>query len=401
MATFYKIKDESGKSYIGISDSDDIRNLKKSLSEAGWFVVKIYPVKESRYTLFRKKVGLDSLVMFTHQLGSLVEAGVPFLRTLDILWRQTDEPMLQIVISQMKESLGKGSSLSEALSKFPDVFPPVYCALLRVAETGGELVVTLKKIREYLEYQRVFISRIKRATIYPLIVIGFAVLVVILMLVWVIPTFQAVLTQLKVELPFFTQMVLAISSVLRSVGFWIGIILLILLMFIFHKRFFAIPAVRYKIDSLKLRLPVFGSIIYTAIIARFVRSLSLLLGTGVPIARSLDVLRPVIINKKMIRVIDSLQKNIAEGSSISNSLAKARIFPMLLIQMVAVGEESGTLPEMLEKVSVHFEEVLDYRINKFLTAIEPLLIILVGGVVVFILLSVYLPIFKVWQGLAR
>jgi len=399
MATFYKVKDEMGKAYVGVSEIKDTKALKKSLLDHGWYIIRIAPFKEKRGVFFRKKVDLESLAIFTHQLSSMLEVGIPILRALDILWRQIDNLRLQIVVSQIKERLESGSSLFESFSRFPDVFSPIYLALLGVAEIGAGLVAILHKLTEYINNQRMFISKIKRATTYPLIVVGFAVLVVIGMLIWIIPTFQTVFTRMRVELPFLTQLILKISSLMHSVYFWLSAFLVLLLSFISYKRFSATSIGRYKIDSLKLKLPLFGSFFYTTSVARFVRSLNLLIAAGLPIDRGIEATKAVVINKRIAKSLDSVRESIAKGETFSKALAKTRIFPPLLIQMVSVGEESGTLVEMLERLSLHFEEELDYRINKFLTAIEPLLIIFVGGIVVFILLSVYLPIFRVWQEL--
>ncbi len=399
MATFYKVKDELGRVYTGVSEKEDVRALKKTLHDRGWYVIKVAPFKERKESFFQKKVGLEDLIMFTHQLCSMLEVGIPILRALDILWKQVSNVRLQVVISRIKDRLAEGKSLYEAFGEFPDVFPLIYRSLLGVAQTGAGLVTVLSKLVEYLNNQRVFISKIKRATTYPLVVIAFAILVVILMLVWVVPTFQVVFGRINVELPLITQIILNISALMRSVLFWVIIGIFSILATFFYKKIAVTSYGRYKIDSLKLKLPILGNLLYTASLARFIRSLGLLLSAGLPIGRSLETAKAVVINKKITRSLDSVEKRITEGVSLSDSLAETRIFPSLLSQMVAVGEESGTLSEMLDKVSAHFEEELDYRLNKFLTLIEPLLIIFVGGIVVFVLMSIYLPVFKLWGGI--
>ena len=218
----YKVKDEQGKACSAISEAENVKSLKKALRDRGWYVISVHPAKEKRAFFFlRRNVGLDALIMFTHQLCSMLDAGIPVLNTLDLLWKQTDDPDFQIVISQIRNSLARGASISASFNQFPEVFPPIYCALLGVADIGANLVKILRKLLEYLNNQREFMMKLKRAITYPAIVVVFAIVVMIIMLLWVIPVFQQVFKKINVELPLFTQIVINISVTMRTLTFWI------------------------------------------------------------------------------------------------------------------------------------------------------------------------------------
>jgi type IV pilus assembly protein PilC len=275
----------------------------------------------------------------------------------------------------------------------------MYLSLLQVAEVGANLVKILRKLMEYLTHEREFIGKLKRAITYPMIVVLFAFMVVLLMLFWVIPTFEQVFAKIKVELPLFTQIIIKISQVVRSFYFWVFAVGGGYCAHVFYKKYAATKSGRRHIDRIRLKIPVFGKIIYSGAIARFVQALSLLLGGGLPIAQGLEAAKGSILNSKLIDAVDWASKRIREGSPLGVSLGETQVFPTFLIEMINVGEESGSLVDMLDKVAAHFEEDFDFRLNKFLTILEPVLIILVGGMVIFILLTIYLPIFKLWGGL--
>lgn len=401
MNTFiYKAKDETGKTFTGVLEVGSKKELRKKLRDSGYFVVAVKSQQSARgLSLFSGRVSLDILIMFTHQLCSLIEAGLPILMALDILWRQISHPKMQVVISQIKNRLNAGSSISVAVDEFPEVFPPMYRNLLTVAETGGGLVTVLKKILEYLHNQKEFKTKINRATTYPLVVIVFSIVVVILMLILVVPTFQKVFTKLDIALPLPTRLIINGSETLRKPLFWILFIGIGAGVFFLYKKVAAQPRGRLFIDRFKAKIPIFGRIFYYASVGRFVRSLGLLLGGGLPATKSIEISKTTSINKQVENALEYVEKRIVEGAGLHEALRETNVFPSLLVEMVSVGEQSGTLTEMLEKSAVYFEEELEERVNKFLTTLEPLLIIFVGGIVLFVLLSIYLPIFSMWQGL--
>ena len=402
MANFIcRIKDKAGKVYTIVSEADDPKILRKSLRDHGFYVLGLSPFHEKKGLFsLRRRVSLDSLIMFTHQLTSMIDSGIPMLRALDILWKQVDNTYLQIVTSQLKNKLSQGSSISDAFNAFPEVFPALYRAFLSVADTGANLVKILRKLLEHLNLQKEFLVKFKKAVAYPLIVVCFAVAVVIAMLVWVIPVFQQVFNKIHIELPLFTRAILAISAVMRTFYFWLFVVLFAALFAVFYKKFSSTEKGRDIIDDLKLRIPVLGKLFYTAAIARLVRSLSLLIGAGVPLIKSVRITGQAALNTRIAKALNHVEKKVSQGESLGAAITETKVFPPFLEEMVSVGEESGNLEEMLSKVATHFEEEFDFRLTRFLTLLEPALIILVGVIVIFILLSIYLPILKLWSALS-
>lgn len=396
----YKAKDNEGKLFSGILEADNKKDLRKKLRNAGFYVTSVRIQKEkTRLSLFEKKINLDTLIIFTHQLTSMIEAGFPIIKALDVLWKEIDHPNMQIVISQIKNRINSGSSLSEAVNEFPEVFPVIYRSLLTVAESGAGMVPILKKLTEYFNKQKEFIVKIKKATTYPLIVITFAIFVVIGMLTFVVPVFRKVFTQIKVELPLPTQLIIGLSEIFRTFYFWLIVLGIAAVVYFLYRRMRSSPKWLLQMDKMKLKLPLFGKIFYAAAIGRFTRTLSLLLSAGLPVVQSIDVSKGTAVNKEIEESLNYANQQVLEGVFLAEALRQTKIFPTLLIEMTSVGEQSGTLAEMLEKVADHFEEDLDYRINKFLTLLEPMMIIVLGCIVAFILLSIYLPIFKLMQGI--
>lgn len=399
MPTFvYQVKDEKGRKYLGVAEADSEGALKRSLRDRGWYVFNIRHFQESgRRFFFKRRANLNSLILFSHQLTSTLEAGITILNALDIMWKQTEDPMFQMVISQLNNKLSQGKSLSEAFRCFPDIFPPVYQALIHVAEMSGNLPKVLRKLCAYLAAQKEFILKIRKAVAYPLIVIWFSVFIVVILLLWVVPIFETAFAKIKVDLPLFTKMVIGLSSTIRSVYFWVFIGFVSALVFHLYKRYSATPDGQEKIDGIKLKIPILGKILYDEALARFSRTLSLLLESGLPIGKSIGIAKNTVLNRKITKALDWVEERLLEGAPIHTSLDATGVFPIYFIEMISIGEESGALGDVLEKTAVHFEEELDYMLSKFLSSLEPMLIIFIGGVVVFIMLSIYLPIFKLWD----
>jgi type IV pilus assembly protein PilC len=400
MKTFiYKLKDQSGKTLYGFTEAENKRELKHKFRYSQFYFISAEAAR--RKDIFKRKADLNQLLMFTHRFSSLIEAGIPILSAVMILWRQTDDQTLQLVISHMREKMEGGETLTRALKDFPRIFPLMYTALIGVAEKAGGLVHVLKKLTSYLEYQKNIISRTQKATLYPTIVIVFAVIVLLGMFTFVVPTFENVLSKLDIELPILTKAILWISQTLRSGYFILGVFIFVTAGIFIYKWLKRGEKFAYRVDDLKLRIPFFGDILYTVAISRFIHSLGILMGAGVPIIQSFDAAESTVANRKIENSIASVQKQIEHGESLYKSFDEQKDFPIILTEMVGVGETSGTIVDIFERLATHFDQEVDYRLNRFLTFLEPFLIIFVGGIVILILLSVYMPIFSLWQGLAQ
>lgn len=393
----YKLKDESGKTLYGFSEAHNKKDLKKRLRHSSFFFIsaELYDRKK----IFGSKVDLEALLVFTRRLSSLIEAGIPILTAMHILWRQTEDKTIQLVISHIRNRLEEGRKISIALDDFPKMFPPMYRAMISVAEKAGGLVVILKRLTKYLEYQKLFITRTKKATLYPAIVAIFAFLVLIGMFVVVVPRFQVVLEQLHVELPFITRAVLGMSEMMRSPIFMIGAFLFLVIIISVYKVFKHDPKFAQTVDYYKLKIPFVGNILYSLALGRFVRSLSILAGAGLPIVESFEVAKTTTSNQYIVGGINQAQKKIERGQSLYESFKEAKLFPVMFVEMVGVGESSGAIVQSLENLADHFDEEVEYKQNKFFTLLEPILILSVGIIVIITLLAIYMPIFSLWQGL--
>lgn len=393
----YKSKDEFGKVFHGMVEAQDKKDIKAKVKKIEGFFIDAYVCNEKE--LFKLKVNMNQLLLFTSRFYSLIEAGVPILSVMSILWRQTESKDMQLIISYIRNRLEKGASLSEATACFPRTFPFMYRALLSVAESGAGLEIILKKLSEYLEKQKKFVERVQGAMVYPTIVLSFAGVVIVLLFVFVVPTFIGVLEKLQVEIPAVTQLVINISAFFRSFYFPLIVGTTVAVIYFGRKKLESDYAFAVLFDSIKFKIPVLGRVAYLMCISRFLHSLSLLVAAGVPVLKSFEIARPATGNKKIERDLRQVERQVIGGGSLYVSFKKAKAFPVLLVEMVGVGETTGTLGASLGKVAVHFDEELDAQLTKMLGLLEPILIIGVGGVVGLVLMSIYLPIFQLWQGI--
>ena len=364
----YKLKDNDGKTFYGFTEVKDIRELKTRVRQFGAYFIS---AKVFSFEKFKKeKVSFDTLLMFTHRLTSLIESGIPILQALSILWKQSDEKTIQLVTSRMYTHVENGQDISTAFDEFPNIFPYLYRAMVRVGEKTGAMVFILRKIVEHLEYQRQFMSRLKKAMMYPCIVMGLTILVLIGMFTFVVPTFQKVLMGLNIELPFLTRLVLGISTVIRNPVFITLVGILIAGAIITYKRMRQVPEMGYKIDKIVLTIPFFGNLFLTMSVSRFINSLRILIAAGLPIVESLEVAKSTLTNHYITKHIGNIREGIKQGRSLYETFRETKIFPVLLVEMIGIGEKVGTVTKILENLAHHFDEEVDYKLNKFLTIIR-------------------------------
>jgi len=394
----YKVRDETGKSFCGLVEAPDPRAIKKNLRSSNLYFVSARPFRTSQ--LYRKKVSLETLLMFTHRMYSLIEAGIPILSSLNILWRQTEDLTMQLVVSRMMLQIESGNSLSEAVAEFPNIFSNIYIAMITVGESGAGLVPLLKELSLYLEAQKQFISRIKRATIYPSIVMVIALLVMLFMFIFVVPTFQRVLNSINAEMPMITQVLMFISDTIRTVYFPVISLAVLLGLYYLYRYMERVPKMRRILDDWKMKVPILGEIVYILSLGRFTRTLGLLSGSGLQIIRSLQIARSTIGNQKIEDAVHDVEQQISQGISLYEAFRSVPVFPVIMLEMVGIAEKKGNISVAFEKLAVHFDEKADYLLNRFLVLLEPILIIVVGSIVGFILAGVYLPIFSLWKGFA-
>lgn len=389
----YKVKDRNGNSLTGFVDAGSKKEAINSIASEGYFVLEMTPVTK-RKTVLVYHVSVESTIRFTQKLHAMLKAGIPILPALKILWEQTEDKQLQMILSEMITDLGRGMLFSMSLKKYPSVFSPTYVNLVEVGERGGDLVGVLQRVIEHLVQERDVTQKVKRALIYPAIVLAVTAIVIVVMLTLVVPVFRNVFEKLNIDLPPITQMLLNFSA-----GFlrywWVGIVLAAV-GFVFVGHYRSTHEGRNQIDFIKTRLPLAGGVIRVSALARFIHSLRALVASGININDALIGAERSFGNRYLESKMKVANPLIAKGGRISDSLKETGLFPLFVIQMIAIGENSGMLIEMLRILGEFLDEEIDYEIHKLTTALGPTVVIIVGGVVLFVLASIYFPIFTLW-----
>ena len=338
-----------------------------------------------------KKVKLKDLAIYSRQLSVLIDAELPLIQSLNILAEQTKNKYFKSVILSIRGDVEAGSTLNQAKRKFPKVFNDLYCNLVASGEQSGSLDIMLRRLAEFLEKIVKLRSQVRQAMIYPTAIISFAVIVVIFMMWKVIPVFANIYSELGATLPGLTAMVLAVS---RFVSSYIALIFIGIVGTIVGIRLFRnTPKGRKITDTFLLRMPLFGSILEKVGLSRITRTLSTLLSGGVPMLESLKITSSTSGNVIIENSIMQSRTMVAEGTSLTDSLKSTGRFPFMFVQMVGVGEATGTLDEMLAKLADFYDEEVESSVSAMLSVLEPILLIFVGGIVGVIIVSMYLPIF--------
>lgn len=339
-----------------------------------------------------KRVRPKDLVHFTRQLATLVSAGLPLLKALRTLYDQLERGYLKDVVGEVCKEIEGGATFSNALSRYPRAFPELFVNMVRAGEQGGMLDGILKRLSEFLEKQQRLIEKVRASMMYPAFVMGVAVVILVLLMVFVVPTFTSMFEELGGALPLPTQILIKTSDLIRN--FWYLLIFLPTGFGVLYRWFVKAAKRRYYIDRIKLKLPVIGVLINQIAVARFSRTLGTLLSSGVPILGALDTVRNVVGNEVMTRAIQNIRNSIKEGESVAGPLEKTNAFPPLVMKMVSVGEETGQLDKMLVQIADSYEEEVDVAVNGLTALLEPFLIVTMGLMVGFIVVSMFLPLFS-------
>lgn len=339
------------------------------------------------------KVKPKALVIFTRQFATMISAGVPMLRCLTTLREQTSSPALKTVLEKVVTDVQGGAQLSDSLGKHPKAFSEVYVNMVRAGEVGGILDQILNRLATQVEKDASIKAKFKGAMVYPVVVILVAIGAVGFLMVGVVPKLAGILTEAGGELPPQTKLILGISTFLTTK--WYIIIITVVVAIIAFKRFTATPAGKYKYHKFLLKVPIFGNIILKVNIARFARTFSSLMAAGVTVIDALEITAGALTNSVVRKALTDSVVSIKNGSNIADSLAESSVLPAIIIQMTAVGEETGKIGEVLDKVAEFYEEEVDQVTSSIASIIEPILIVGLGGVVGFIVMSVLGPILSI------
>lgn len=398
----YRAKDGQLQFVEGTIEADSEASAVSRLGREGIFPISLVPLDAEATTASAavarsgSRVAPQALAQTTRQLADLLGGGLPLLNALTLLARQTEHPILRRVVEAMADSVREGRSLSEAMSEHPDVFPPLYRSMVKAGEVGGGLEHSLSRVAEFGEHEAELRSRVISAAAYPLFVLAMAVAITVFLIAYVIPKLSLVILDTDQVLPLPTRMLLGLSHVFTQ-GWW-AIVLGLALLWWALRAWHNSPQGRLLADRLLLRVPGIGLLIRKLETARFVRTLGIMIGQGVPILQALEVVTSNLSNATLRQAVSQIQDAVREGASLAASLSATGEFPEFVGNMVAVGEESGTVDAALVKVAGTYEREIDRLLRMLTTILEPLLLLIVGGVVMFIVLSMLLPIFQIGLG---
>ncbi len=408
MAVFeYKGITSSGKSVRGIVNADSPRAARQKLRAEGVYPTELIQEKVSKSKISREVslrqiftfISKQDIAILTRQLATLLKAGLPLVSCLTALADQIDNQKLKKIITHVKERVNEGSSLAMALQEFPRVFSDLYTNMVSAGEASGALELVLVRIADYMENQVQIRNRLIGAMIYPALmtVVGFVVLTILF--TFVIPKFITIFEELGQALPTPTVILIAVTNFFKD--YWYLLFLAVAGFVYSLRRYTKTPKGRQWYDRTLLRIPVIGRLVRLSAVVRFARTLSTLLSSGVPLLKALDIVQAVVNNAVFAETIGSAREFITEGASIAEPLKRSKVFPPIVIHMIASGEQSGQLEEMLAKVADIYEEEVQVSVSALTSLLEPLMILGMAVIVAFIVISILLPLLEMNQIIGR
>lgn len=391
----YKAKDKNGRLVTGEVEANDLSSAAKLIHGKGLYVISISPKLDSPFAIirrFRDRITSKDVTIFTRQLSTMINAGLPITEALLIL-RSQSKGAMQKIVAQILADVEAGESLSGSVAKHPKIFSPTYIALIKSGEVGGVMDAVLSRLAENMEKQQEFNSRVKGALIYPTIIVIGMVLVSVIMMIFVIPKLLSLYADFNATLPLPTRILIGISNFF--IRFWPVVLVLGVGGYYLFKLYKATADGRRKIDELTFRIPIFGELQRQIILTELTRTLALMVGSGVPILEALTITSGVVGNTVISDALRDSAKQVEKGFPIAFSFGRhPEAFPFLLSQMVAVGEETGKMDEVLTKISHIFEVESDEEVKGLTASIEPLVMVILGLGVGFLVIAVILPIYN-------
>lgn len=396
----YTVRDSTGAVRTGTSEAENQDILKRRLQEQGF---QVSDVKQTGKSAKNKaggwgRVKLNDLAIFCRQFSTMIDAGVSLVRALDVLGEQTSNPKLKRIIREIQTEVESGQTLSKSMQKYPKVFSNLFIGLVRAGEVGGVLEEALQRLSHFLEKDMELRRKVKASLTYPCIVVVVAILIVLGLCTFIVPKFVELFKDLGVkQLPWMTQVLVDFSDFLKA-KWYIGLAIVFAL-WISVKYFGTTRIGRRVIDRVKLKVPVFGKLGHKICLARFSRTLSTLLVSGVPILQAMETVAGTVGNEIISEAIMNARARIREGDRINEPLEKSRMFPPMVVHMISIGEESGALDQMLSKIAEFYEGEVDAQLQSLTAAIEPVMIVFLGVCVGFIVIAMFMPLINVIQNL--
>lgn len=392
----YTARDERGNAITGTLASPSPEALAEQLKRTGYLITRAREVAEggTADSLFRRfrRVGYDDLVLFDVQLSKMVQVGIPLVTALDVLGRQTPNPRLREAIGKICRALEGGASFSQALERHPSIFSSLFVNMVRAGEASGKLDEILTRLAKFAKHQAELRHQLRTAMTYPTVLVVMGVAVCAFLLMGVIPKFMAIFMEAGVALPLPTQLLYQASLVVRQ--FWIVFLGVLIAAWVGLARYVRTSGGRRRFDTALLKVPVIGELARKAALSRLARTLETLLSSGVPVLESLAIAEQTCGNAVVADVMRTVQTSVRQGGAISEPLKMSREFPPMVVQMIMVGESSGTLDHMLGEIAEHYEELLRHGLQRVTTLVEPAFLVVMGGMVAFIMASLLLPMFR-------
>lgn len=412
MAKFkYIALDKEGRELSGVIESTSENRARKELAAQGFSVSRIAEVAaiasdkkasaaKTKKPLFGTGVKKENITVFSRQLSTLLKAGLPLLRALEVIGRQEKNPYFKAVVEQLADNVRTGNKFSDGLSQHPKIFDKLYVNMAKAGEAGGVLDVVLDRLSTFQEKALKTTNKVKSAMVYPIVIMGVAVAIVAILMIFVVPQFQKIFTDMlkgNARMPALTQMIIDISDFMKENYILTGLIIVGVILFV--KIFFKTKIGIRVWDTAALKLPKIGDLVMKSTVARFTRTFGTLLASGVPILEALTITRGTIKNSLISDALSRVHDRVRDGENLSTPLDQQNIFPTMVTSMVEVGEETGQLPEMLNRIADNYDDEVDNSVGAITSVIEPIMIVFLAVVVGTIVIALFLPIIQIIQSL--
>ncbi|MBN2840728.1 MAG: type II secretion system F family protein [Coriobacteriia bacterium] len=392
----YNVRDKTGKVVSGRLEGENREAVATKLRQMGYIVLDLNEDRLSQLNkiTFGTSVKPKDITIFARQFATMINAGLSLTKCLSILGAQSDSKELRDIITQLGKDVEAGQSLSEAMVKHPKVFPPLFYNMVRAGETGGVLDEVLLRVADHFEQEAQLKGRIKSAMTYPIAMGALVLLVLVAMMIFVVPTFQKMFSDMGGTLPLPTQILVAVSEGARS---WPGLVVVaaVAALTVLFRWWISTESGRMIWDGIKLRMPIVGPLVRKTALARFTRTFGTLVAAGVPILSALDIVSDTAGNEVVAVAVKKVRSAIKEGETIAKPLGESPIFPSMVVQMIAVGEETGALDQMLNKIADFYDEEVRAAVDSLTSIIEPIMMASLGVVVGGIIIALYMPMFQV------
>ena len=393
----YKAKKDDGSTVEGMLQADTERGALDALGRQGVFPLEIEESGRARNAgapaarKARRRIKPEDVGLFTQQLGDLLKAGVPINRALSTLQAQTSNAVFADLVAEIAKEISSGKPLHETLARYPRYFPPLYTSMVRAGETGGFLEDVLHRLATFIDKDADLRSRLKAALAYPALLVILGTAAIAFLMVFFIPRFSEIFKNMGSNLPWSTRVVMGASYFVRD--YWMIPVALVVLLPVLWSRITTTFTGRHTVDRIKLAAPVYGDVTRKSSIARFTRTLGTLLKSGVPILAGLQIAKEAMGNAVLMRDIDEASAGVKQGRSLAEILRRSRGFPPMVVDMIAVGEESGNLDEVLVNLADSYDNQVDRSVKVFISLFEPALLVVMASIVGFVVISMLLPVF--------